>query len=205
MRKDWQTLELCDRFFDAIEQNDYDTLEACYAPEAVIWHSHDCLYQPRADNLAMLKQGMKTLPKVRFKDRRIRVFEGGFVQQHTIYVTRDNGFVGQMDVCFVGYVRDGMISRAYEYFDTGQIEKFLGPAAPGGSDERCRYHVNPTAGWSSLVARRAHNPKVAGSNPAPATNRDAVQGRCESAGPSARARDRDHRFDRDPHRRCRRD
>jgi SAM-dependent methyltransferase len=28
------------------------------------------------------------------------------------------------------------------------------------------------AGWSSLVARRAHNPKVAGSNPAPATNED---------------------------------
>jgi hypothetical protein len=27
------------------------------------------------------------------------------------------------------------------------------------------------AGWSSLVARWAHNPKVAGSNPAPATNR----------------------------------
>ena len=25
------------------------------------------------------------------------------------------------------------------------------------------------AGWSSLVARRAHNPKVVGSNPAPAT------------------------------------
>jgi hypothetical protein len=27
------------------------------------------------------------------------------------------------------------------------------------------------AGWSSPVARWAHNPKVAGSNPAPATNR----------------------------------
>jgi hypothetical protein len=26
------------------------------------------------------------------------------------------------------------------------------------------------AGWSSLVARRAHNPEVAGSNPAPATS-----------------------------------
>ena len=35
VRKDWQTLELCDRFFDAIEQNDYDTLESCYAPEAI--------------------------------------------------------------------------------------------------------------------------------------------------------------------------
>ena len=27
------------------------------------------------------------------------------------------------------------------------------------------------AGWSSLAARRAHNPKVEGSNPSPATNR----------------------------------
>ena len=31
------------------------------------------------------------------------------------------------------------------------------------------------AGWSSLVARRAHNPKVVGSNPAPATNYNLMQ------------------------------
>ena len=30
-------------------------------------------------------------------------------------------------------------------------------------------HQDIVAGWSSLVARRAHNPKVVGSNPAPAT------------------------------------
>ena len=29
--------------------------------------------------------------------------------------------------------------------------------------------MSSIAGWSSLVARWAHNPKVAGSNPAPAT------------------------------------
>ena len=33
----------------------------------------------------------------------------------------------------------------------------------------CHYNVLIIAGWSSLVARRAHNPKVVGSNPAPAT------------------------------------
>ena len=60
-------------------------------------------------------------------NRRIHVFEGGFVQQHTLFVTHENDFVGQMDVCFVAYTRDGRISRAYEYFDTCQIEKFLGP------------------------------------------------------------------------------
>ncbi len=31
------------------------------------------------------------------------------------------------------------------------------------------------AGWSSLVARWAHNPKVVGSNPAPATNLDSKE------------------------------
>ena len=129
MRKDSETISLCDRFFDAIEQRDYATLEACYAPEAVVWHSHDCLYQPRADNLAMLKAGMEPQRKMKFADRRVRPFEGGFLQQHRLYLTHENGFVGQMDVCFVAYVRDGMISRIYEYFDTGQIEKFLGPRA----------------------------------------------------------------------------
>ena len=31
------------------------------------------------------------------------------------------------------------------------------------------YFISSDAGWSSLAARRAHNPKVVGSNPAPAT------------------------------------
>ena len=44
------------------------------------------------------------------------------------------------------------------------------------------YIVYHTAGWSSQVARWAHNPKVAGSNPAPATkisssNQGVVEGR----------------------------
>lgn len=125
MRRDWETLALCDRFFDAIERKDYETLERCYAPEAIVWHSHDCLYQPREANLAMLKNGMEQHRKMRFRNRRVHVFEGGFVQQHTLYVTYANDFVGEMDVCFVGFVRDGRISRAYEYFDTGQLDRFL--------------------------------------------------------------------------------
>ena len=38
-------------------------------------------------------------------------------------------------------------------------------------DARTKYIGHPwIAGWSSLVARQAHNLKAAGSNPAPATN-----------------------------------
>jgi len=42
----------------------------------------------------------------------------------------------------------------------------LTPRLLGEGCACARVHV---AGWSSSVARRAHNPKVAGSNPAPAT------------------------------------
>ena len=35
--------------------------------------------------------------------------------------------------------------------------------------------LNTIAGWSSLEARRAHNPKVVGSNPAPATHAQIAQ------------------------------
>ena len=39
-----------------------------------------------------------------------------------------------------------------------------------GRYSTCSRIIAYIAGWSSLVARRAHNPKVVGSNPAPATN-----------------------------------
>jgi ketosteroid isomerase-like protein len=121
---------LCDRFFDALEQKNYNTVESCYAPETVIWHSHDCLYQSRESNLQMLRDGMQKHQKMHFSDRRVHVFEGGFVQQHTLYVTHENGFVGKMDVCFIAYVRNGKISRISEYFDTSRRAEFLGPDAP---------------------------------------------------------------------------
>ena len=35
--------------------------------------------------------------------------------------------------------------------------------------------LNNVAGWSSLEARRAHNPKVVGSNPVPATHAQLAQ------------------------------
>ena len=46
-------------------------------------------------------------------------------------------------------------------------------SGPGESSNRPprRYTPARDAGWSSLVARRAHNPEVAGSNPAPATGK----------------------------------
>ncbi len=44
-------------------------------------------------------------------------------------------------------------------------------------DLRATFRYYGSAGWSSLVARWAHNPKVVGSNPTPATNPNIRGGR----------------------------
>ena len=41
--------------------------------------------------------------------------------------------------------------------------------------DRTAYNKIIAAGWSSLEARRAHNPKVVGSNPTPATHAQIAQ------------------------------
>ena len=47
-------------------------------------------------------------------------------------------------------------------------EASCAPSHPGHRWPPHCYDLETAAGWSSQVARRAHNPKVAGSNPAPA-------------------------------------
>ena len=50
---------------------------------------------------------------------------------------------------------------------------FLVPAFVG-SNPSTPANLNPVAGWRSQVSRRAHNPKVASSNLAPATNKSKI-------------------------------
>ena len=57
----------------------------------------------------------------------------------------------------------------------GRNSGLIGPFGPQRlvNLEIPAYYAAPAdAGWSSLAARRAHNPKVAGSNPAPATKNE---------------------------------
>jgi hypothetical protein len=47
--------------------------------------------------------------------------------------------------------------------------RLLKPASPRQAHYLTKQYAPKDAGWSSPVARQAHNLKVAGSNPAPAT------------------------------------
>ena len=52
------------------------------------------------------------------------------------------------------------------------VEHNLAKVGVAGSSPVSRSPEENVAGWSSLVARRAHNPEVVGSNPTPAIGRN---------------------------------
>jgi len=120
---------LAKRFFDAVEGGDIDTLYGCYAPEAKIWHNTDDAEQSRDDNAATLKGFVERISQRVYADRRLNVFEGGFVQQHELRGVRADGVAVRLTACIVCTVENGRITRLDEYFDSAQVAQFRAGAA----------------------------------------------------------------------------
>lgn len=119
-----ETAALAKRFFDAVEAGDIDTVYASYAPEAKIWHNTDGLEQSREDNAAVLRDFVRRIPSRTYADRRLKVFEGGFVHQHTLRGVRADGVSVSLTACIVCAVEGGRITRLDEYFDSAQVTAF---------------------------------------------------------------------------------
>ena len=76
--------------------------------------------------------------------------------------------------------RSHLTNSFISYADVAQLaEQLICNQQVIGSSPIIGFQFNNTAGWSSLEARRAHNPKVVGSNPAPAICPDSSVGRAE--------------------------
>ena len=115
---------LAKRFFDAVEQGDIATLRACYADDAAIWHNTDNLEQTPDDNAATLAGFVERIPTRRYTERRLRVFDGGFAQQHVLVGTRKDGVEVRLPACLVCEVTDGKIRRLDEYLDSAHVAEF---------------------------------------------------------------------------------
>jgi ketosteroid isomerase-like protein len=115
---------LATRLFDAIERGDVDGVVDCYGPDLVVWHNFDGLEQSREDNLKTLAGLIERIGERRYEDRRLNVFEGGFVQQHVLTGVRKDGVRVSLPGVLVGAVRDGMITRLDEYLDSAHVAAF---------------------------------------------------------------------------------
>lgn len=120
---------LAKRFFDAVEAGDIATLYDCYAPDAKIWHNTDDAEQTRDDNATTLRGFVARISNRVYANRRLGVFDGGFVQQHELRGVRADGVAVRLTACIVCAVENGRITRLDEYFDSAQVAKFVGAAA----------------------------------------------------------------------------
>jgi ketosteroid isomerase-like protein len=120
---------LVKRFFDAVAQADYGTVSDSYAPDVVIWHNFDNVAQSREENLAVLSTMPQRLSDIRYDERRVEVFDGGFVQQHVLRATRKDGVRVAMPAVIVCRVANGKIVRLDEYLDSAHVAEFRKVAA----------------------------------------------------------------------------
>jgi ketosteroid isomerase-like protein len=113
-------LDLAERFFSAVERGDIDAVQAIYAPDARIWHSHDEAEQSVEENLRVLAWMARALPGRRYRVQRRVAIPGGFLQQHILEATTAGGPFS-MPACVVVEVRDGRIARLEEYLDSARV------------------------------------------------------------------------------------
>jgi ketosteroid isomerase-like protein len=118
--------ELATRFFDAIEKGDIECVRGIYADGARIWHNIDGRESSREDNLRVLEGFIEAVPKRRYTNRKLSVFDSGFVEQHLLIGKLANGKDTSLSACVVCEVENGRITRLDEYFDSAAIATWRG-------------------------------------------------------------------------------
>jgi ketosteroid isomerase-like protein len=118
---DEATLNLADRMFRAIEAGDLDALQACYAPDIVVWGNFDGREQTLDESLRILGWLCHKLSDRHYDVTRREVIGGGFLQEHVLRGTAPDGSPVAMPACIIATVADDHITRIHEYLDPAGI------------------------------------------------------------------------------------
>jgi len=111
---------IADKFAKAFEQGDVATINSLYAPNAVVWHNTDEHEQPRDENIALAKAVPTIFSSFEYRDVRVQVFDGGYVQQHVLHAVQKDGSLLRIPVCAVVQVANSQITRIDEYYDSAR-------------------------------------------------------------------------------------
>jgi ketosteroid isomerase-like protein len=113
--------------FDAAAAGDVARFQSFFAPDAIVWHNFDQVEQPAAVAVAQLGGLLQMVAGVAYEDRRYLSVPDGAVLQHTSCVTRKDGKQVRVHTMIRMYVRDGLIQRIEEYFDTAAASAVMAP------------------------------------------------------------------------------
>ncbi|WP_332764419.1 nuclear transport factor 2 family protein [Phenylobacterium sp.] len=115
-----QYLDFAERFVGAIQSGDTETVRACYAPDAKLWHNSDGIEQTVDQNMKVLDWFIRTLPDRNYRVLRREALHDGFMQQHVLEATLPDGSKWAMDACVVVRIENGVITRLDEYLDSAK-------------------------------------------------------------------------------------
>lgn len=120
--------EIADRLFGAIEAGDVEAVRQLYAPDAVVWHSHDGIEEDVAQNLRVLGWVVANLAERSYEEVRRQATAIGFVQQHVLRFSRGDGTRQEIPACLVVACdfEAGTITRIDEYLDSAHLSRLVG-------------------------------------------------------------------------------
>ncbi|KIW06603.1 uncharacterized protein PV09_02318 [Verruconis gallopava] len=126
-----KSAEVANQFFNAIESGDFAKVADIFAADAEIWHNPDEVVVPPTTTLRTLKAMHKYIANIKYENKQVRSWPGGFVEQHVLSGVRkvDGGKV-RLPACIVCEVNaEGKITRLDEYFDSAAQNLFSRPPA----------------------------------------------------------------------------
>jgi ketosteroid isomerase-like protein len=121
--KDSELRELCQRYFDAVERRDVETVAELYAPGFSFWINLTGAETTREANLQALREGYALHRRRSYEDRRVDTFATGFVARYSVNVVEHSGRRTSLWACVVAQCRDGRITRIDEYLDSGKFRR----------------------------------------------------------------------------------
>lgn len=112
------------------EEHDTDKFQTVLHDEFVMWYNFDPQERSRTEFIETLKSAHEIFENQRNENARITVTEEGFVLQATMTGIL-SGVAIRSPYCFIAKIKDGLVVRGEEYFDTAQLPKKAGRPGEG--------------------------------------------------------------------------
>ena len=112
---------LANRLFEAIERADIAAVEQIYAPDVEYWVNFTDQTQSLDTILEMTQLFNRKVKALHYEIESRDFFPGGFVQRCRITGELASGEALAVPLCLVIYVKEGRITRLYEYINVASF------------------------------------------------------------------------------------
>lgn len=120
--------DIADRLFAAIEAGDGATMAELWSDDVTVWRLGGGPARDKARALKVIAWFVDSTTDRRYEVLDRQIFEGGFVQQHTLHTADTTGTPLSFRACLVVRVSvEGLITRIDEYLDPADLAPLTRP------------------------------------------------------------------------------